>query len=528
MSDGSLADALVAAYPHVIEEQLTYAAMGALIVYDQLLTFDREVRLVWRRKVTGATVLFLLNRYFLLARFLVIFGAYGISSQEGCVQSVLAGEVLQTAPYLIWAAIVFFTSCMPLATNTYVYTITTTNSFIPPFNCVTSPNISEDLYLALLLLTRSSVIIGDMIVLGVSWYKTYSTWRVAKSAAIKASFAATILRDGTIYFLMFLTINILHLVFSLKGLFTDSIVIFQDPIISILVSRFILNLRDIDTSGGPSTLTQPGGASQWNQSLNFAAFDGVPSVSESELESERPAPARSRIADFVDPLGAPLDGLLGEHDYLAGGDHADIAVVEVAVDDIGQGDVDERSSSEWSRTSMSMCCRNAMFRYFRTQATGLRTGGARQEMKGTRPEYTVPRGAWGTWKCIEFGVVADLRHDYCLYGITRTHCCEDPRLRRCYQLRSNKIRATRRSPGLAILKPGHLHRREFPETPANVRRYVQSADVDVDVLFAVVENQRVCAVARYPLEGYGVASPEQGLPTPRGKIHALFRAGTCA
>ncbi|TFK91078.1 hypothetical protein K466DRAFT_483510 [Polyporus arcularius HHB13444] len=171
---------------------------AALIVYDQLLTFDREVRLVWRRKVTGATVLFLLNRYFLLARFLVIFGAYGISSQEvsssatdspvrlySCVQSVLAGEVLQTAPYLIWAAfaslrvyaltdhlwwlaaIVFFTSCMPLATNT-----------------------------VMLLLTRSSVIIGDMIVLGVSWQKTYSTWRVAKSAAIKASFAATILRDG--------------------------------------------------------------------------------------------------------------------------------------------------------------------------------------------------------------------------------------------------------------------------------------------------------------------------------------------
>ncbi len=125
-------------------------------------------------------------------------------------------------------------------------------------------------------------------------------------------------------------------------------------IISILVSRFILNLRDIDTSGGPSTISQPGGASQWNQSLNFAAFDGVPSASESELESERPAPARSRIADFVDPLGAPLDGSLGDHDYLAGGehaegDHADIAVVEVAA-----GDGDERSTSEWSRTSMSI------------------------------------------------------------------------------------------------------------------------------------------------------------------------------
>ena len=38
----------------------------ALVCYDFLITFDREVRCVWRRKWTGATVLFILNRYIVL------------------------------------------------------------------------------------------------------------------------------------------------------------------------------------------------------------------------------------------------------------------------------------------------------------------------------------------------------------------------------------------------------------------------------------------------------------------------------
>ena len=36
------------------------------LVYDHLLTFDREVELFWKRKFTGATALFLLNRYILV------------------------------------------------------------------------------------------------------------------------------------------------------------------------------------------------------------------------------------------------------------------------------------------------------------------------------------------------------------------------------------------------------------------------------------------------------------------------------
>ncbi|KIP06460.1 hypothetical protein PHLGIDRAFT_72682 [Phlebiopsis gigantea 11061_1 CR5-6] len=38
-------------------------ATAALVVYDAVLTLQREVNYVWRQKFAGATVIYLLNRY---------------------------------------------------------------------------------------------------------------------------------------------------------------------------------------------------------------------------------------------------------------------------------------------------------------------------------------------------------------------------------------------------------------------------------------------------------------------------------
>ena len=99
----------------------------------------------------------------------------------------------------------------------YAYSITSIESFIPPFNCISSLSMSEELYLAraylfprplfyllliagavsaVLILTRASVVLGDVLVIGVTWYKTYNTWKTAASVAMKASFSTMLLRDG--------------------------------------------------------------------------------------------------------------------------------------------------------------------------------------------------------------------------------------------------------------------------------------------------------------------------------------------
>lgn len=38
----------------------------ALIAYEHVITFHQEVTVMWKRKWTGATVLFMMNRYLLL------------------------------------------------------------------------------------------------------------------------------------------------------------------------------------------------------------------------------------------------------------------------------------------------------------------------------------------------------------------------------------------------------------------------------------------------------------------------------
>ncbi|KAI0730752.1 hypothetical protein C8Q76DRAFT_337900 [Earliella scabrosa] len=62
------------------------------------------------------------------------------------------------------------------------------------------------------------------------------------------SLSAIILRDGTIYFLVLLVMNVLHLALSLLAIAgdeeTSSIIIFTYPMTTILVSHFLLQLQE--------------------------------------------------------------------------------------------------------------------------------------------------------------------------------------------------------------------------------------------------------------------------------------------
>ncbi|OBZ72897.1 hypothetical protein A0H81_06862 [Grifola frondosa] len=86
---------------------------------------------------------------------------------------------------------------------------------------------------------------------------------------------------GTMYFLTLLSINVMNLiVWNGDGLLSN-IRIFTDPITAILICRFILNLRDVDST------------------------DANGSYSRGNVVSTRSTVLR--FAGFVEPLGAPLD-----------------------------------------------------------------------------------------------------------------------------------------------------------------------------------------------------------------------------
>ncbi|KAH9896808.1 hypothetical protein C8Q73DRAFT_789121 [Cubamyces lactineus] len=95
--------------------------MGAVawLGWEYLITLDREVRLVWRRKINSASVIFLLNRYIMLVQFAVQLPLSFLISDEHTTAIVLISQlhisqscvvlnrvlaVFSVAPYFVWAA----------------------------------------------------------------------------------------------------------------------------------------------------------------------------------------------------------------------------------------------------------------------------------------------------------------------------------------------------------------------------------------------------------------------------------------
>lgn len=57
-------------------------AVTALLAYEYLLTLTREIALFWKRRLTGASVLFFLNRYIVLALHIFNFAIAGPVSDK--------------------------------------------------------------------------------------------------------------------------------------------------------------------------------------------------------------------------------------------------------------------------------------------------------------------------------------------------------------------------------------------------------------------------------------------------------------
>ncbi|KAI0748764.1 hypothetical protein C8Q80DRAFT_757828 [Daedaleopsis nitida] len=171
----------------------------------------------------------------------------------------------------------------------------------------------------LLIFTRVSAIVTDGLVLAVTWLETFSSWQASKNAGLKTSLATLLLRDGTAYFLILFTLNIIHLVCTLTGVFTTSVGTFVESLTTILTSRFILNLRGFNRSGYRSPLESRSSIGRWSRQ-SFPVVvpgDGLDGIS-------------SRFSGFVAPLGAPLNSFCS---------------LETAEGEGGDVEIDSRTSS---------------------------------------------------------------------------------------------------------------------------------------------------------------------------------------
>lgn len=251
-----------------------YVAVAALtlVVYDFALTFKREVTTVWGRKVTGASILFFVNRYLSIMCATLVVAMNSITVQASCNG---AGRTFQVVTlvlilvfalfsalriYAVWerniilSVLILALDLVPFGMNLSLYSVLSFFAIGAPYNeCVGSDPRSISLDLKLTRATRLCVISADALVIFLIWIKTYRLSKQTRSLGMSMGVSAMLMRDGTIYFITLLVVNVCHLIiYETKGL--PYISIFIPTVTAVLISRFLLNLRQVneDSAGGAS------------------------------------------------------------------------------------------------------------------------------------------------------------------------------------------------------------------------------------------------------------------------------------
>ncbi|CCM00311.1 uncharacterized protein FIBRA_02341 [Fibroporia radiculosa] len=268
-------------------------AVASIIFYDYAITLGQEIQLIWGRKPTSAIIIFFLNRYVVFAFGIVaILGTFAWSTDAGCACAavIYLYDITSLALYGIiplfsslrvyavsdgnWllAMLTLMLGLVPLATNMFS-AIRTSRPFVEfvgdlPVCTFTQfysnsthykrVRVCGNLDIEFTVATRTCAIASDAIVLLVTWWKTYSIKKDADRAHLKSSVATLLLRDGTIYFLALLTLNIIQMLTAVVFMHSNVVYvsIFLIPLPAVLTSRFLLDLRQVHDAGSPAPASE--------------------------------------------------------------------------------------------------------------------------------------------------------------------------------------------------------------------------------------------------------------------------------
>jgi len=114
----------------------------------------------------------------------------------------------------------------------------------------------------------SSLIVGDLMVLVMTWRKTYSLRKHATEANTRSPLIIMLLRDGNLHFLAMCILNITSLIMREAPVDMNVMVI---ALTAIIVSRFFLNLRDIKDYPNTSTGNDVEASAPWVSNLRFTS-----------------------------------------------------------------------------------------------------------------------------------------------------------------------------------------------------------------------------------------------------------------
>ncbi|TFK80191.1 hypothetical protein K466DRAFT_605542 [Polyporus arcularius HHB13444] len=229
-----------------------------IVMYEYCITIGKEVRLFWGKKITGAAVLFFVNRYLVLfykidilanSNILVSDASASELESGSCARLVQSNRALQIAQYVPWAA---FTGlrAFALSRNWFLSILAFALSMVSLVVNLVDYAFGVSGETDVTILSRTCLISADVILIGITWSRL--SRRGLRHVESTNLFTEVLLRDGTLYFITLLTMNSLHLTLSLLAIAgvplqaVSVIPLFTEPLTANLISRFLLHLQSVN------------------------------------------------------------------------------------------------------------------------------------------------------------------------------------------------------------------------------------------------------------------------------------------
>jgi len=256
MSNASDLHALATGARHLQAGKYFQVAAFVVLIYDHAVTFSDEVERVWQRKLTGASILFFINRYVTPLQFIVIIDAFQDPrwTTSACKRYVAFEGASTVALIAVCELIMILRMYALYARNTYVLfslmilwvaqiiisSIGLSTGFaaqLPPgfVGCIFTGNsvLFPSLWVAPLV-TDSCIFLLTV----------WRTWDYVKESRTTPTIRI-FFRDGLMYFLVIFMANLMNTLIyfmavqDLKAIGAS----FSQLITATMISRLVLNLR---------------------------------------------------------------------------------------------------------------------------------------------------------------------------------------------------------------------------------------------------------------------------------------------
>ncbi|TBU21641.1 hypothetical protein BD311DRAFT_677894, partial [Dichomitus squalens] len=272
-----------------------------IFLYDAILTTGEEVRCFWGRKLTGAAILFWLNKYLTIIYLVWNLGTLlSISDEVGIVtlpyftlmqksyvttRAFAAIRVYALRKSIPLCSITFVLAMVPFGVNFAQFGFGLTGGNMPPFGCSAIGHEPEGLdkksvhtvrmYTHILtIVSRSCLIAADCLAASVTWFALARPRSIHTLGVRQGSLAGVLLIDGDVFRILAI-LNSLHLALTIVSFdiialqATSEIANFTIPLTAVLVSRFLLHLQSASMRAMDATSSSRMQSTNVNHSLVF-------------------------------------------------------------------------------------------------------------------------------------------------------------------------------------------------------------------------------------------------------------------